>query len=88
MQADERARAEEQERERADAATAALNALRESEADRFKAVEDATKAFEASAMRKHVRGTFQLSRPAAKINWPIIGMQAFAGKRTSLSGLS
>ena len=55
MQADERARAEEQEREKADAATSAHNALRESEADKFKAVEAATAAFDASADRKHVR---------------------------------
>lgn len=75
MQADERARAEEQERERADAATAAHKALRESEADRFRAVEDATNAFEASAQRKHVRGAFQFSKSAAHINWPIRGMQ-------------
>ncbi|CAL5228582.1 g11742 [Coccomyxa viridis] len=52
-EADERARAEEQKREKADAATAAHNALRESEADKFKAAVAATEAFTASTERKH-----------------------------------
>ena len=54
-QADEKSRVEEQRKEQADAATAAVNALRESEADRFKAVEAATEAFDASVVCKHVR---------------------------------
>lgn len=76
MQADERARAEEQKREKADAATAAHNALRESEADKFKAAVAATEAFTASTERKHVRahlllkcGTFCLAWPGLSGSW-------------------
>ena len=75
MQADERARAEEQERERADAATAAHNALRESEADRFKAAEAATEAFDAALQRKHVRVTVHLARAATKHRRPVLSMR-------------
>ena len=55
MQADEKARAEAEAGEKADAAKAALDALKEAQAESLKGAEEATAAYDESVMRKHVR---------------------------------
>ncbi len=65
MQADEKARLEEQARENADAAAAAHNTLKEAEASKLKAAENATAAWDSTALRKHVRQHPQFAAQAA-----------------------
>lgn len=55
MQADEKARTEAEAKEKADAAKAALDALKEAQAESLKGAEEATAAYDESVMRKHVR---------------------------------
>ena len=61
MQADDKARVEAEAREKADAAKAALDALKEAQAESLKGAEEATAVYDESVMSKHVRHPLLMS---------------------------